>query len=66
MDFYKEIEKIDRYIPVRDRQEISKYAQKSYHNKLPYRNTANKCAGEYFPDINDKIQVGIYNFYLKF
>ena len=25
MDFYKELEKIDRYVPIREEQEIEKY-----------------------------------------
>ena len=57
MDFYKELEKIDRHIPTRDGQEIELRSEKSYHQKFPYKNTARKTVGEHFPDINNKIVV---------
>ncbi len=57
MDFYKELEKIDKHVSVRDMQDITRRAAKSEVRKMPYRNTANKCVGEHFPDINDKIKV---------
>jgi hypothetical protein len=59
MDFYKELEKIDKHVPVRDMQDITRRAAKSENRKMPYRNTANKCVGEHFPDINDKIKVNL-------
>jgi len=61
MDFYKELEKIDRHIPVRDAQERERYTAKSYHEKLPYKNTAHKAVGEHYPDINNKIKVSHLN-----
>jgi hypothetical protein len=57
MDFYRELEKIDEKVPLRKRQEMFRYSGKPDSQKFPYRNSAHKSVGEYFPSINDKIKV---------
>jgi hypothetical protein len=57
MDFYRELEKIDRKVPLRKHQEFLRYYGKPDDQKFPYRNTARKSVGEYFASIDDKIKV---------
>ncbi len=61
MDFYKELEKVDKKVPVRAQQELARYISKPDDKKFPYRNTAHKSVGEYFPTIDDKIKVILHN-----
>lgn len=59
MDFYRELEKLQEKVSLRQFQELQRYKGKTDDQKLPYRNTAHKSVGEYFPNINDKIKVNI-------
>ena len=63
MDFLNELNKIDEHIPLRQRQELEKISRKSDERLIPYKNTCYKTTGEYFPRLQDRINV-ILNFYL--
>ena len=57
MDFYRELDKIDKHVPLRQRQELEKMARKTDDRFYPYKNTCHKATGEHFPTLNEKIKV---------
>ncbi len=61
MDFYNELAKFDEKTPLRQKQEIYRYSGKPDNQKHPYRNTARKNVGEYYPLMKDRIKVFFLN-----
>lgn len=57
MDFYKEFDKVDKRLSIRDKQEIQNITRKDDQYKLPYRSVVKRAQGEYFATVNDRLRV---------
>lgn len=61
MDQYRELENLTKSDTTKVRQQKFKIAGQEESKKYPYKNTCHKTVGEYFPTINDKINVSQLN-----